>query len=54
MKKILFTLVFALYGIVCNAQLFKTIKYYDKFDDEVKGRAKKDINYQNRLFNLRD
>ena len=43
MKKILFTLVFALYGIVCNAQLFKTIKYYDKFDDEVKVEQRKTL-----------
>ena len=43
MKKILFTLVFAMYGIVCNAQLFKTIKYYDKFDDEVKVEQRKTL-----------
>lgn len=36
MKKISISLVFALYSIACNAQLFKTVKYYDKFDDAVK------------------
>lgn len=43
MKKILLTLAFALTGIVCNAQLYKSIKYYDKFDDEVKVEQRKTL-----------
>lgn len=43
MKKILFTIVLAFTGIVCNAQLFKSIKYYDKFDDEVKLEQRKTL-----------
>ena len=43
MKKILFIIVFALTGIVCNAQLYKSIKYYDKFDDEVNVEQRKTL-----------
>ncbi len=44
MKKFLLTMVFALTGIVCNAQLlYKSIKYYDKFDDEVKVEQRKTL-----------
>ena len=43
MKKFLFTLLFAWIGIDCNAQIYKTIKYYDKFDDEVKKEQHKTL-----------
>ena len=43
MKKYLFTLLFAWIGIACNAQIYKTIKYYDKFDDEVKSEQHKTL-----------
>ena len=43
MKKILLTIVLAFTGIVCNAQLFKSIKYYDKFDDEIKVEQRKTL-----------
>lgn len=35
MKKILFIL-FILFSIGCNAQIYNTIKHYDKFDDIIK------------------
>ena len=36
MKKILFTLLFVLIALISNAQIYNTIKYYDKFDDCIK------------------
>lgn len=36
MKKFLFTLLFGLVGLISNAQIYNTIKYYDKFDDCIK------------------
>lgn len=36
MKKYLLTLFLVLIGLSSNAQIFKSIKYYDKFDDEIK------------------
>ena len=35
MRKILFIL-FTIFSICCNAQIYNTIKYYDKFDDIIK------------------
>ena len=43
MKKHLFTLIFVLAGLSCNAQIYKSIKYYDKFDDEVKTEQRKTL-----------
>ena len=43
MKKHLFIFLFACIGIACNAQIYTTIKYYDKFDDEVKTERHKTL-----------
>jgi hypothetical protein len=43
MKKHLFTLFFVLVGLSCHAQIYKSIKYYDKFDDEVKTEQRKTL-----------
>lgn len=43
MKKHLFTLVLLLVGLSCNAQIYKSIKYYDKFDDVVKSEQRKTL-----------
>lgn len=43
MKKYLFTLVFLFAGLTCNAQIYKSIKYYDKFDDVVKKEQRKTL-----------
>ena len=43
MKKHLFTLVFVLAGLSCDAQIYNSIKYYDKFDDEVKTEQRKTL-----------
>ena len=36
MKKITFTILFGLIALISNAQIYNTIKYYDKFDDVIK------------------
>lgn len=43
MKKYLISLFFALIGISSNAQIYKSIKYYDKFDDEIKLEHRKTL-----------
>ena len=43
MKKTILSLVFALTCLVCNAQLYKSIVYYDKFDDIVKTEQRKTL-----------
>ena len=43
MKKHLFTLIFVLASLSCNAQIYKSIKYYDKFDDEIKTEQRKTL-----------
>ncbi len=43
MKKYLFTLVLAFVAITSNAQLYKSIKYYDKFDDVIKTEQRKTL-----------
>ena len=43
MKKTILSLVFALTCLVCNAQLYKSIVYYDKFDDVVKTEQRKTL-----------
>lgn len=43
MKKNLFTFLFALIGLSSNAQIYKSIKYYDKFDDEIKVEQRKTL-----------
>ena len=36
MRKILFTFLFGIIGLSCNAQIFTTKEQYDKFDDVIK------------------
>lgn len=43
MKKQLFALIFLLIGFSCNAQIYKSIVYYDKFDDVVKKELRKTL-----------
>ena len=43
MKKQLFTLIFVFAGLYCNAQIYKSIKYYDKFDDVLKTEQRKTL-----------
>ena len=43
MKKHLFSLIFVLAGISCNAQIYNSIKYFDKFDDVVKTIERKTL-----------
>jgi len=43
MKKYLFTLVLAFVALTSNAQLYKSIKYYDKFDDVIKTEERKTL-----------
>ena len=43
MKKYLLTLFMLLVGLSCNAQIYKSIKYYDKFDDEIKFEQRKTL-----------
>ena len=43
MKKYLITLFFTLIGLSSSAQIYKSIKYYDKFDDEVKKEQRKTL-----------
>lgn len=43
MKKYLFILFFVFMGFSCNAQIYKSISYYDKFDDEVKVETRKTL-----------
>ena len=43
MKKFLFTLFLVLMGLPSNAQIFKSITYYDKFDDEIKVDQRKTL-----------
>lgn len=43
MKKHLFTLIFVLASLSCNAQIYKSIKYLDKFDDVIKTIQRKTL-----------
>lgn len=43
MKKLLFTFSLAVLGLSCYAQIYTRIKYYDKFDDEVKSEQRKTL-----------
>ncbi len=43
MKKYLITLVLALGALASNAQLYKSIEYYDKFDDVIKTEQRKTL-----------
>jgi hypothetical protein len=43
MKKYLILFVFLLVGLTCNARIYNSIIYYDKFDDEVKSEKRKTL-----------
>lgn len=43
MKKYVFSFIFVLVGLSCNAQIYKSIKYYDKFDDVIKSEQRKTL-----------
>lgn len=43
MKKIVFTLLCAIFSISCGAQIFTRVKYVDKFDDEIKEETRKTL-----------
>lgn len=43
MKKILLISLFGLIGVICNAQIYTNIQYYDKFDDALKTEQRKTL-----------
>ena len=43
MKKLFISTLFGLMGLVCNAQIYNQIKYFDKFDDELKVEQRKSL-----------
>ena len=43
MKKYLISFLFALIGLSSNAQIFRSVRYYDKFDDEIKLEQRKTL-----------